>query len=422
MIKSDKLRQLWYDMRLQPMVTWVTLVGTALSVCLLMVVVSLQQISVMPFAPESNRPRLLYGENIHIKEITNAGPMGGSSFWLNIDQAKRIYSGLDGIEFESLVSVEPYAMVAEGNNKKTLKVNLRRSDEQFWNIYDHKLLAGRFYDKAENEATANVAVITEHVSRTLFDKSDATGETIYLDFRPFRVIGIVADHSMLARQACGDVFIPIGVHNERAIMALLPKKGIDIEHIKNQVKARYAEIATELAERGIKPVYHEAPYTAEIVTKGGYGSNQTPDLEGGRRQRYLTYLILLLLPAINLAGMLNSRIRRRMSEFGIRRAFGCTRFALMRSVINENFFITLLGGIAGWICSMLFLTMYNGLYKLPFGRTGNDSPGFSLLLNWRFVLIILILCFILNIISASIPAWRASRLNTIDAINGRHKS
>ena len=31
-------------------------------------------------------------------------------------------------------------------------------------------------------------------------------------------------------------------------------------------------------------------------------------------------------------------------------------------------------------------------------------------------------CFIINILSASVPALQASRLNTVDAINGRHNN
>ncbi|MDE6331957.1 MAG: ABC transporter permease, partial [Muribaculaceae bacterium] len=358
MIASDKFRQIWYDMRHQSVVTWVTLVGTALSVFLLMVVVSLHQLSVMPFAPESNRPRLLYGENIHYRMIVNESPMGGSSYSLDGETARKLYSGLDGVELESIVSCYALACEAEGYNGKSTKAYVRKSDENFWKIYDHRLLSGRYFDKDENDAASKVAVITEHVARELFDKTDPAGETIYLDFLPFKVVGVVADHSKLARQASGDVFIPAGPTPDGVLMALLPGEGVSLEHIKDQVKARYAELDTELAEIGHETVYHETPYKAEIVAKGAYGSNNTPDLDGGRRKRYLTYLILLLLPAINLASMLSSRIRRRIGEFGIRRAFGCTRSKLIRSVISENLIITVTGGIIGWICSMLFLTMY----------------------------------------------------------------
>ena len=61
---------------------------------------------------------------------------------------------------------------------------------------------------------------------------------------------------------------------------------------------------------------------------------------GGRelqaKEAYLHYLlvivILLLVPAINLSSMTLSRMRKRMSEIGVRKAFGATANVLLRQV------------------------------------------------------------------------------------------
>ena len=61
MIASNKIRQIRYDLRHQSVVTWVTLVGTALSVFLLMTVISLEQLNTMPFAPKATDPACCMG-------------------------------------------------------------------------------------------------------------------------------------------------------------------------------------------------------------------------------------------------------------------------------------------------------------------------------------------------------------------------
>ena len=61
----------------------------------------------------------------------------------------------------------------------------------------------------------------------------------------------------------------------------------------------------------------------------------------------LLMLLLLLLPAINLSGMVSNRMESRMAEMGIRKAFGAKRRTLLREVIRENLVLTLCGGIAG---------------------------------------------------------------------------
>ena len=58
------------------------------------------------------------------------------------------------------------------------------------------------------------------------------------------------------------------------------------------------------------------------------------------KEAYLHYLlvivILLLVPAINLSSMTLSRMRKRMSEIGVRKAFGATANVLLRQVFYEN--------------------------------------------------------------------------------------
>lgn len=429
MFTSGKLRQILYDMRHQSVVTWVTLVGTALSVFLLMVVITMQQINVMPFAPESNRPRLMYGLHFHVQGI---GTDENSSAGLSYSMAEKLYGGLDGVELCSYMNVDCWKAEVEGSTRNPFNASIRKVDDNFWRIYDHTLVDGRYFDKAEADAGQKLAVLSETTARKLFGGGGGVGSEFLLNFQPYTVAGIVKDQSVLARQGSGEVFIPMSARTAASwdnddnfgdvAVALLLAPDAEPDDIRNQVKARYAQLATELAPAGMEPVYHQTPYDVATVSDGEYGSNTTPDNEKNAREQLIGYLMLMLLPAINLASMLHSRIRRRVGEFGIRRAFGCTRLRLIRDIISENFIVTLVGGFAGWCMAILFLCSYEGLFTAGWVGVINATPSMTMLLNWRFILAVMAVCFTLNIISASVPAWQASRLNTVDAINGRHNS
>jgi len=133
--------------------------------------------------------------------------------------------------------------------------------------------------------------------------------------------------------------------------------------------------------------------------------------------RYMLYAILLIVPAINLSSMLHSRLRHRVSEIGVRRSFGCTRARIISDIIAENFIVTVIGGILGFILCILFAEFYDGLYTDSYGTA--VRPALSLLLNIKIIAIAFGTCFILNIISAAVPAWQASRLNPVEAINAK---
>ena len=60
------------------------------------------------------------------------------------------------------------------------------------------------------------------------------------------------------------------------------------------------------------------------------------------RQQVIIFLILLLVPAINLSSMTHSRLRQRVAEIGVRRSFGATRGGVMGQIVAENLVLTLM--------------------------------------------------------------------------------
>lgn len=115
--------------------------------------------------------------------------------------------------------------------------------------------------------------------------------------------------------------------------------------------------------------------------------------------------------------MLHSRMRRRISEIGVRRAFGCTRARIILDIISENFIITLTGGIVGLLLGIIVGVNYVGIYDTMQNIGNGGAPALSLMFNWSILLTALVVCFLLNIVSAAVPAWQASRVNVVDAIN-----
>ncbi len=420
---NTKLQQIFYDLRYQPVVTWITLVGTTLSIFLIMVVVMMQQVSVIPFAPESCRPRLLLGAYLHITS-TDPNEQYDSSAGLSYESAKKLYGNLDGVEHTSYMMIGTETGSVKGPTEDAFEVGFRKADAEFFKIYDHQLVEGRYYTPEEADAMRPLAVITESVARRLFGTATKTGNTFLFNHEPYTVAGVIKDNSKLALTGGGDIFLPTGPndpdmnYDERfgsVGVSLLVKEGVDFEYVRDQVKARYAALDTELASENNKTVYHEAPFNQETIASGLGGSNVTPSSKEENRGRMVLYTLLLLVPAINLSSMLQSRLRRRVSEIGVRRAFGCTRSRIITDIIAENFIITIVGGIIGLALGIAFALTYNGLFDTV-DDMGITSPTLSVLLNWRITLSALAACFILNLISAALPTWQASRLNPVNAI------
>lgn len=422
---KEKLIQIFYDLRTQPVIGWVTLLATAISIFLIMVVVMMQRVGVVPYPPESCRDRLMIGMNMEIEAYDKSSSMSSR---LSYVTAKILYDSIDGVEQVSYFCKDTKEMKVKGSTSKVFEVLGRFVDHNFFNIFDHALIAGRYFTEAESQSLLPVVVISESTARQAFGTTECINSTITVDHHNYTVVGVVADNSPLATSGSGDIFRVTGPNDPampnwngdvlgRYSAALLIEEGVDFEYIRNQVKGRYATLATKLSADQLQPHYHGQPYDQETIATGEIYSNTTPTIDHGRTLRWMFYAILLIVPAINLSGMLHSRLRRRVNEIGVRRAYGCTRMRIVAEIVGENLLVTAIGGVIGLVAGIIFAATYTGLYE-NYHNIGQDlRPALSALLNWGTVLSALLICFVLNIISASIPAWQAARMDPVEAIN-----
>ena len=425
-------KQVWYEMRQQPLVTWVNIAGTAISIFLIMALVMIEKVDTVDAAPEVNRSRTLVGVYIHMRSTENDGNECSGS--LSLETAHRLYDNLDGVEVYSF---------GKGYNDNS-DVNMPRGtinslevkgiDENFWKIYSFDFLKGQPFTAAQVKAGEKRAIITDRVAFLLAGNADILGKEIHINHLPYVVSGVVKTGSPLLKQSFADIYIPY-VENPQEIWktylgqsqaTLLLKEGVSPEDIKKEVERRYAVWNDRLRkEESREFVYHRLPYTAEEMASQT-GSNQDPDdVDKGKWTKWITYGILLLVPALNPSGMTRSRLRRRVSEIGVRRAYGATRLRIVGELLTENFLLTLAGGLIGLILSVVFIMCFSHLFvdflgwNDASGGKGSSTPAFNMFFTWGAFLTVLLLCFILNILSTGIPAWKASRVNPAEAITTR---
>lgn len=423
------IKQILFDFRHQSVISWVTLSGTMLSVFLIMIVVMMQQIQIAPFAPESNRDRLLYGRWMHVK--SDGG--NDSSASVSPTYAHQLYDSLANVEVISIVVNEPDREVASLKGKLPMMVDKKMVDDNYWKIFNHSFMYGKPFDRAQFDAGMKVAVISESIAKELFNSTDVVDRELLLNHVPYKVTGVIKDVSSLATEAYGQVFIPWTANNSltewdppyfgNAMVYLLARSPKDIESIQKEVKRRYEVLNSQDRGDNSNLIYHGQPFTQEMKVNE-HGSNNDPDVETPRKMRYFTFAILLIIPAINLSSMTQSRLRRRVGEFGVRRAFGCTRSRIMLDILNENLILTIAGGILGVLLSLGFTWLFSDLmFTSIFDERSPETMYITpeMVFNLPIFLWTLLFCLILNILSAAIPAWRAARVNPVEAINMGNK-
>lgn len=420
------------QLRQHPIISAVSIIGTALAIFLIMLVVMMQQVKTAPFTPESNRDRFLHAhflslgnEKIWGKGDTSNGPM-------SVQSAKELYASLKTPEAVTIYGCAALTTPVSLPKQPATGFDLRQTDDKFWKVFDFQFIDGKPYDQATFDAAIPVAVLTETVAKTVFGTTEnIVGKEFLLNHAPYKVCGVVKDVSTLATNAYGQLWVPYTAGGLGADMwnnkhmgmmscTLLAKHQDDFDAIRNEADRRLEEYNKLIGEDGWEIVSRNRPYDQEKQSIS-FAANWEPDLPKHRRQQLVIFLILLIVPAINISSMTQSRLRQRISEIGVRRAFGSTRMEIMSQIIAENFIVTLMAGALGLLMSVLFAFMGSSII---FAQEYNYSivlpeVDITMLLQLDTFLWAFFFCFVLNLLSSGFPAWRASQIGIVNAISGK---
>ena len=113
-------------------------------------------------------------------------------------------------------------------------------------------------------------------------------------------------------------------------------------------------------------------------------------------------------------------MRKRLSELGVRRAFGATQGNLLSQILWESLLQTLLGGVLGLLMSYMAAYLLKGMIYANSSmmyQLGDVSLNPFSLLNPVIFLYAFLFCIVLNVLSAMIPAWHISRKPIVTSIH-----
>lgn len=428
-MKTNYLKQAWLSIRQQPMVSTVSIAGTALAIFLIMIVVMITEVQTAPFAPESNRDRWLVQKyaSIHHESWDEGNSSNGA---MGFNMVKATFYEMKTPEAVTAFDVYQEMASLSVPGKPAFGAECRGVDDGYWKVMDFTFIDGKPFSKADFDSAIPVAVLSESVARRLFGSTDVIGREFEINHAPYKVCGVVKDVSNLATNAYSELWVPFTTTNTvksswsdyMGMLSgiILAKDPADFPAIREEYNMLFDKLGDEAKINGWDFILLDRPYTQEVAAATPW-ANMGPDMENIRRRRLIVYLILLIVPAINLSSMTHSRLQRRREEIGVRRAFGAKRSTIIRDIFIENLVITVIAGLIGLAMSLVFAFVWGGSIFSPGYGASLSASGLSLdvLFHWSTFLWAMIFCFLLNLFSAGIPSWNASRINIVNAISGK---
>lgn len=415
------------------------IIGTALGITMVMTLAIYFYIRIGDIYPEYNRRNVYAVSHIQItpKDTTQHF---NSSAPMSLKAVKNFFYPLRSTEAVTAVFFDfgGTNRIGQVGTVRSRSIVSKYVDARFWEVFDFEFLSGKPFTQADFDAGLQTAVISDQAAAYLFPDGEAVGRSFLFNGREYKVSGVVIEPSYMASNTFASVWVPYTVHpqhdecwNEGGVLGQM----MVFIRLRNQ-----SEAPKMRAEVEANVLAYEATITQHIDLLGQPDTalaasfrmgNRPVDMGRIMRIIALVVIIFLLVPALNLSGLNSSRMEKRLSEMGVRKAFGAPRSVLLRQVLVENFLLTLLGAVMGLLFSYVMAYLFRDMMMsvlVTFVSQGVDIATNSrsitpeMLLNLPIFAATVLLALVVNVLSAFIPAFRITRKNITEALHGNHKN
>ena len=271
-------------------------------------------------------------------------------------------------------------------------------------IENRDVAEGRFIADPENEGAARVAYVGADIATKLFPAGNALGNEITVRGLPYRVIGVEA--------AKGTVF---GIPQDTFIIIPLKTYAVNYGGLIRQRSLYF--IATSKTDGQFNDAVEESRFLMRVRRKLGANEKDnfgivTPDAITGLRDRLFGTIfivaiavpgIALVVGAIVIMNIMLVSVTERTKEIGIRKSLGARQIDILKQFLVEAVTLAVIGGAVGiflaWIVGAVVTAWFFPTYLsivAVLGALGASSGA--------------------GVASGIFPAWKAARLDPIEAL------
>jgi putative ABC transport system permease protein len=287
------------------------------------------------------------------------------------------------------------------------------------NVYEIralKLAQGRFYNPEDEIQRARVAVIGSEAKDKLFSGRNALGEHIRIDGLSFEVVGVLGAKMQEGNDDINRVlYVPFSTMGD-----------LKNTHYLDTIWFNYQTPEYESLEQAVRSVLatqHKFSQTDRQAVEVFNLMMQVHQFEiitiGLKILMGFIGTLTLGIGGVGLMNIMLVSVTQRTREIGVQKALGAPRRYILVQFLAEALTITFIGGVLGVILAYAValsvgrLTLYSAFAK------NGEAGDIRLIIAPGTLIASTLILGAVGLISGMIPAFRASRLNPIEAL--RHE-
>ena len=278
--------------------------------------------------------------------------------------------------------------------------------EEFENLREFEMETGRYFTNYEVKSGRNYAIIGNTIAKSLFFNENPLGKNMIIRGKKIRVIGVMVKEgkSTFGNSMDETVIIPVNylrnvldISRESMNPSIWVKVSstISIDESKDELKMLFRSI------RRLKPFADDnfALNQTSLISNQLDNFFKTLNIAG-----WFIGIFSLLVGGFGIANIMFVSVKERTRIIGIQKALGAKKSFILYQFLFEAVMLALAGGIIG------ILLVFTGTLLI----SGNE---FIINMQTKTILLGIFISSFIGLISGIAPAWSASRLRPIEAIN-----
>ena len=276
----------------------------------------------------------------------------------------------------------------------------------YYKVRNFDISDGRYFNEFEAIRGINVCIIGNKIMETLFQSKSPIGKDIKIMGRKVRVIGVFKKEGedTFGNSADNSVLLPVNfmrniidIKSERyQPMIWVKAKGkISNEALKDELRGIMRSI------RKLKPVAEEnfALNETSLLSQGFDGLFKIISLAG-----WIIGGFSILVGGFGIANIMFVSVKERTGLIGIQKSVGAKSYFILFQFLFEAIILCLIGGAVGLFIIFIGTIIVSAVIDMKIYLTLSN------------ILLGLNVSMIIGLISGFLPAYRASKLNPVDAI------
>lgn len=272
-----------------------------------------------------------------------------------------------------------------------------------------ELAQGRYFTPYESAAGRNLALIGYEIALELFNNQDPLGREIQISGRRVTVIGVVQREgtNMFVGGGSLDEMVLIPLNYARTIYNIRSDQLNPMIMVRSLPGIPNQELLDELRQilrsaRRLKP-----------ATDDNFALNQASAITQGLDQIFVMINLVgwiiggfsILVGGFGIANIMFVSVKERTNQIGIQKSLGAKNYFILLQFLYESVLLALTGGVLGLILIFTGTLLVSSL------------SDFSITLTFGNIGLGLFVSAVIGVIAGYAPAYSASRLNPVEAIN-----